>query len=64
MRTTLNLDERALKAAMAVAEGATKTDVVNQALRSFARGKRRKRLLELRGKVEWEGDLDQLRKRR
>lgn len=64
MRTTLNLDERALKEAMAVAEGATKTEVVNEALRSFARGKRRKRLLELRGKVEWQGDLDQLRKRR
>jgi Arc/MetJ family transcription regulator len=64
MRTTLNLDERALKEAMAVADGSTKTEVVNQALRSFARGRRRKRLLELRGKVAWEGDVDRLRRRR
>jgi Arc/MetJ family transcription regulator len=64
MRTTLNLDERALRGAMAVSQGSTKTEVVNEALRSFARGRRRKRLLELRGKVDWEGDIDRLRKRR
>ena len=64
MRTTLNLDDRALAEAMAVAEGRTKTEVINEALRRFARGKRRKRLLELRGVVSWEGDLERLRKRR
>ena len=63
MRTTLNLDDRALAEAMEVAEGRTKTEVINEALRRFARGKRRKGLLELRGAVRWEGDLDQLRKR-
>ncbi|MDH3404537.1 MAG: type II toxin-antitoxin system VapB family antitoxin [Acidobacteriota bacterium] len=64
MRTTLNLDDRALAEAMAYAEGTTKTEVINEALRKFARGKRRKRLLELRGQVDWQGDVDQLRKRR
>ena len=49
---------------MAFAEGRTKTEVVNEALRSFARAKRRKRLLDLRGKDRWTGDMDQLRKRR
>lgn len=63
MRTTLNLDDRALEEAMAHAEGQTKTEVVNEALRSYARGKRQKKLLELRGEVRWEGDIDQLRKR-
>ena len=63
MRTTLNLDEQALSEAMKVSEGRTKTEVVNEALRQFARGRRRKKLLELRGKVQWEGDLDKLRKR-
>jgi len=63
MRTTLSLDEKALREAMEVAEGRTKTQVVNEALRSFARGKRRKRLLDLRGKIVWEGDLDALRRR-
>jgi Arc/MetJ family transcription regulator len=64
MRTTLNLDDEAIEAAMKVAEGRTKTEVVNEALRRFARAKRRLELLELRGKVRWEGDLDALRKRR
>lgn len=63
MRTTLNLDDRALEEAMARAEGRSKTEVINEALRQFARGKRRKDLLKLRGKVRWEGDLEALRKR-
>ncbi len=49
---------------MIYAEGRTKTDLVNEALRRFSRGKRRKELLALRGEVSWEGDIDQLRKRR
>ena len=58
------LAHRAVEEAMVYAEGRTKTELVNEALRRFARGKRRKGLLELRGKVSWEGDVDQLRKRR
>ena len=64
MRTTLNIDDEALEAAMKLAEGRSKTEVVNEALRRFARAKRRRELLELRGKVRWEGDIDRLRKRR
>jgi Arc/MetJ family transcription regulator len=64
MRTTLNLDDVALEAAMKVSEGRTKTEVVNEALRRFARAKRRRQLLDLRGKVQWIGDVDTLRKRR
>jgi Arc/MetJ family transcription regulator len=62
MRTTLNIDDAALSAAMACSEGKTKTEVINEALRRFARAKRRSELLQLRGKVAWEGDLDELRK--
>ena len=63
MRTTLNLDESALHEAMLHADGRTKTEVINEALREFARGKRRQKLLDLRGKVRWEGDVDALRGR-
>lgn len=63
MRTTLNLDERALDAAMKSAPGRTKTDIINDALREFARRRRVRGLLRFRGKVAWEGDLDALRKR-
>jgi len=63
MRTTLNIDDDALRAAMAFAAGRTKTEVINEALRRFVRAKKRRKLLDLRGKVEWKGDLDALRKR-
>lgn len=64
MRTTLNIDDEALKAAMKLSEGRTKTEVVNEALRRFARARRRRQLLDLRGKVDWEGSVDNLRERR
>ncbi len=64
MRTTLNLDDQALADALKVAPGHTKTRVINEALREYARRRRVRRLLELRGKARWEGDLDHLRGRR
>lgn len=64
MRTTLNLDERALKEAMAHSSGRSKTEVINEALRHYARAKRRKTLLRMRGRAGWRGDLAELRKRR
>lgn len=63
MRTTLNLDDEALGAAMSVSEGKTKTEVINDALREYARRKRLRELLRWQGKVEWEGDIDELRGR-
>ena len=63
MRTTLNIDDDALQAAMTLARGRTKTEVINEALRRFVRAKRRLQLLELQGRVEWEGELDDLRRR-
>ena len=63
MRTTLNIDDEALQAAMSFSEGRTKTEVINEALRRFVRAKRRRRLLRLQGKIDWDGDVDALRKR-
>lgn len=63
MRTTLNIDDEALQAAMSFSEGRTKTEVINEALRRFVRAKRRRRLLQLQGKIDWDGDVDALRKR-
>jgi Arc/MetJ family transcription regulator len=63
MRTTLNLDDEALTTAMNAAPGKTKTDVINEALRQFARRSRLQEFLEFEGKMHWEGDLDALRGR-
>jgi Arc/MetJ family transcription regulator len=63
VRTTLNIDDAALAGAMKTARGKTKTAVINEALREYARRRRVRRLLEFRGKARWEGHLDDLRRR-
>jgi Arc/MetJ family transcription regulator len=63
VRTTLNIDDEALAGAMKTAGGKTKTAVINEALREYARRRRVRRLLEFRGKARWEGSLDDLRGR-
>jgi Arc/MetJ family transcription regulator len=63
LRTTLNIDDEALDSAMKVAPGRTRTAVINDALREYARRRRVRRLLELRGRVPWDGDLEALRGR-
>ena len=63
MRTTLNLDDGAVKAAMAVAPGKTKTAIINEALAEYARRRRLAGYRSLRGKFRWEGNLDELRQR-
>jgi Arc/MetJ family transcription regulator len=63
MRTTLDLDETALRSAMDVSKGKTKTAVINEALRDFARRRSLRGLLALEGRLRWDGNLDDLRKR-
>lgn len=64
MRTTLNVDDGALRDAQQVAPGKTKTDIINEALREYARRRRVRGLLAFEGRVRWEGNLDDLRRRR
>jgi hypothetical protein len=63
MRTTLNLDDEAVRDAMAVSPGKTRTAVINEALAEYARRRRLAGYRSLRGKFRWEGNLDQLRQR-
>jgi Arc/MetJ family transcription regulator len=63
MRTTLNIDEVALQGAMKVSPEKTKTDVINEALREYARRRRVRDILQFEGRLPWEGDLDELRLR-
>ena len=64
MRTTVDLDQDALEAAMEVGAGKTKTAAINEALRDYARRRRLRRLLKFEGKLDWKGDLGALRRRR
>lgn len=64
MRTTLNIDDEALEAALKADPGKTKTAVINDALRDYARRRALRGLRKLAGKIGWSGDLDALRKRK
>ena len=63
MRTTLNVDDVALKEAQRAAPGKTKTAIINEALREYARRRRVRGLLAFAGRGSWEGNLDELRQR-
>jgi Arc/MetJ family transcription regulator len=63
-RTVLNLDEEMFEKARRLSGLRKKVDVVNYALRSLVAQKEIEEILDLRGKVVWEGDLDELRRDR
>lgn len=64
MRTNIVLDDKLLKEGFKLTRAKTKKELVNLALRELVERRRRKRILKLEGKVEWEGSLDQMRSNR
>ena len=64
IRTNIELDEKLVAEALKLSRLKTKKAVVHYALEELVRRKRRKRLLELEGRVEWRGSLDRMRKSR
>ena len=64
MRTNIVIDDRLVKKGMKYTGITTKKNLVDHALRELVKRKERKGLLTLKGKLEWEGDLKQIRKRR
>lgn len=61
MKTTLELDEQLLNEAQALTQAESKQEVVNLALQMLVQSLRRRRMLNLRGKVQWDGNLDEMR---
>jgi Arc/MetJ family transcription regulator len=62
MRTNIELDEKLVKEGLKLTHKKTKKDLVNYALRELVVKLRRKKLLELEGKVEWNGNLEEMRR--
>jgi len=58
MRTNIDIDEDVLREAQRITGARTKRETVDVALRELVARERRLGLLELRGKVRWEGDLE------
>ncbi|GGD13062.1 type II toxin-antitoxin system VapB family antitoxin [Aureimonas glaciei] len=70
MRTNIEIDDALMQAAMTAGGFSTKRETVSAALDLFVRtrkveagyAKAQRDLLALRGQIEWEGDLDALRR--
>jgi Arc/MetJ family transcription regulator len=60
-RTNIELDDKLVKEGLKVTHLRTKKELVNYALEELIKKARRKRILELEGKIQWEGDLRQMR---
>ncbi len=61
MKTHVDIDDHLLADAMQLGEWSTKKEAVNEALATYVRSLKRARLLALKGKVSWSGNLDEMR---
>lgn len=61
MRTNIDIDDDLLHEAMRTAGTSTKKATVEAGLVELIRRHRTRKVRELRGTVEWVGDLDELR---
>lgn len=61
MRTNIEIDDHLLAEAMRLAGTATKRATVEAGLAALVRRHRIRRVRELRGTVDWTGDLDAMR---
>lgn len=63
MRTNIVIDDELIQQARNLTGLKTKREIVHKALLDLVCRLERRRLLELEGKVSWEGDLDRMRER-
>ena len=61
MRTNIEIDDDVLEEARRLTGLSTKRETVDYALRELVARQRRGDILSLRGKVLWEGDLEESR---
>ncbi len=61
MRTNVVIDDDLMQKAMQLSGARTKKEVIHQALKLLVESKAREGLLNLAGKVSWEGDLEAMR---
>lgn len=64
MRTNIVIDDTLIAEAMRLTQIKTKREVVDTALRTLVRLERQRSVLDLEGRIAWEGDLNQMRESR
>lgn len=63
-RTNIVLDEHLVEDGFRLTGLKTKKELVNFALKELVRHKKQERILQLKGKICWEGDLNEMRQKR
>jgi Arc/MetJ family transcription regulator len=61
VRTTVDIDDRLMRQAMRASGSKTKRAVIEAALRLLVQTKAQTGIRRLRGKVDWQGDLESSR---
>ena len=62
MRTNIEIDDGLMNEALKVSGLETKREVVEAGLRLLVQMKRQQRIRRLRGKLRWEGSLEDMRR--
>ncbi len=63
-RTNIELDDRLVSQGLKIYKCKSKRELVHLALKELLKSSKRKEILKLRGQVNWEGDLEELRRSR
>lgn len=61
MRTNIEIDDTLMAEAMEATGAKTKREAVEIALKQAVQRRKRLGILELEGKIQWEGDLEAMR---
>jgi Arc/MetJ family transcription regulator len=62
MRTNIVIDDELMKQVLKLTGLKTKREAVEQGLKSLVRLKQQEQIRKFRGKLQWEGDLDSMRR--
>jgi Arc/MetJ family transcription regulator len=62
MRTNIVIDDRLMARAMRLSGAATKREAVQRGLELLVQVKRQEKIRSLRGKLHWQGNLDEVRR--
>lgn len=61
MRTNIVIDDKLMADALKASGLSTKKEVVEQGLKLLVRRRQQQEIRKLRGRIKWEGDLDEMR---
>lgn len=61
MRTNIVIDDNLMEAALKASGYSTKKEAVEQGLKLLVKRSQQQEIRKLRGRVKWEGDLEEMR---